>query len=88
MLAHVTLEVCIYLAVHSTQAAFLNNEVTRRLQEVGAEVTLLDVIVLITAVSRPGPGPDRERERETDKGFLGLKFKLGINEMVWKRTNF
>lgn len=52
---------CIYLAVHPAQAALLNDEVAGRLQEVGAEVALLDVIVLIAAVSRPGPGPDRRK---------------------------
>lgn len=48
----------IYLAIHPTQPTLLNDEVTGCLQEVGAEVTLLDVIVLIATVSRPGPGPD------------------------------
>lgn len=54
-------EAPVYLAVHSAQAALLNDEVTGRLQEVGAEVTLLDVVVLIPAVSGPGPGPDGGR---------------------------
>lgn len=61
MFAQVTSEVSVYLAVHSAQSAFLNDEVTRCLEEVGAEVTLLDVIIFITTVSRPGPGPDRKR---------------------------
>lgn len=52
----------VYLAVHPAQPTLLNDEVTGRLQEVGAEVALLDVIVLIAAVSGPGPGPDTERE--------------------------
>lgn len=55
---------CIYLAVHPAQSALLNDEVTGRLQEVWAEVTLLDVIVLIAAVSRPGPGSDRETQTQ------------------------
>lgn len=54
-------EAPVYLAVHPAQATLLNDEVTGRLQEVGAEVTLLDVIVLIPAVSGPGPGPDGGR---------------------------
>lgn len=53
-------QAAVYLAVHPAQSALLNDEVTGRLQEVGAEVALLDVIVLIAAVSGPGPGPDRE----------------------------
>lgn len=52
----------VYLAVHPAQSTLLNDEVTRGLQEVGAEVALLDVIILIAAVSRPRPGPDTERE--------------------------
>lgn len=84
MLAHVPLEVRIYLAVHSAQTAFLNNEVTGRLQEVGAKVTLLDVIVLIAAVSGPGPGPVRHTQDNTK----GLKSKLWINEMFWRLKNF
>lgn len=47
----------VYLAVHPAQATLLDDEVTGRLQEVGAEVTLLDVVVFIAAVSGPGPGP-------------------------------
>lgn len=54
-----------YLAVHPAQSALLYDEVTGRLQEVGSEVTLLDVIVLIATVSGPGPGPeDADRQRE------------------------
>lgn len=53
-------EACIYLAVHPAQSALLNDEVAGRLQEMRAEVTLLDVIVLIAAVSGPGPGSDGE----------------------------
>lgn len=45
------------LAVHPAQAALLHDEVAGRLQEVRAEVTLLDVVVLVAAVSGPGPGP-------------------------------
>lgn len=52
---------CVHLAVHPAQSPLLNDEVTGRLQEVRAEVALLDVIVLIAAVSRPGPGPDRQK---------------------------
>lgn len=68
---------CLYLAVHPAESAFLDDEVTGRLQEVGAEVTLLDVLVLVTAVSRPGPGPDSWRKkRRTDikstAGFPGF----------------
>ena len=55
-------KVCIYLAVHPAQSALLDDEVTRGLQEVGAEVALLDVVILITTVSGPGPGPDRGGE--------------------------
>lgn len=65
---------CIHLAVHPAQSPLLNNEVTGRLQEVGAEVTLLDIIVLIPAVSRPGPGPDTERETFSIWDLNKIKF--------------
>lgn len=48
---------CVYLAVHPAQPALLYDEVTGRLQEVGAEVALLDVVILVAAVPGPGPGP-------------------------------
>lgn len=53
---------CLYLAVHPAQSTLLDYKVAGRLQEVGAEVALLDVIVLIAAVSRPGPGPETQSE--------------------------
>lgn len=51
-----------HLAVHPAEPALLDDEVTRRLQEVGAEVTLLDVLVLITTVSGPRPRSERGRQ--------------------------
>lgn len=60
-------EACVYLAVHPAQSSLLNDEITGRLQEVWAEVTLLDVIVLIAAVSRPGPGPERKGDKHQFK---------------------
>lgn len=48
---------CGYLAVHPAQAALLDDQVPGGLQEVGAEVALLDVVVFVSAVSGPGSGP-------------------------------
>ena len=52
-----------HLAVHAAQPALLHDEVARRLQEVRAEVALLNVLILIPTVSGPGPRSERERER-------------------------
>lgn len=60
--------VCPHLAVHPAQAALLDDQVTRRLQEVRAEVTLLDVVVLVTAVSGPRSGPGRDAEDSSEYG--------------------
>lgn len=72
---------CIYLAVHPAQPTLLNNEITGRLQEVGAEVALLDVIILVTAVSGPGPGPDRGRHTVG----LNISLSAGLNSTHQKR---
>ena len=53
-----------HLTVHAAELAFLHNEVTRGLQKVGAEVTLLNVFVLLATVPGPGTGSERERGRE------------------------
>lgn len=55
-------EAPVYLAVHPAQTALLDDQVSGRLQKVGAEVALLDVLVLVPAVPGPGPGPDGGRE--------------------------
>lgn len=68
-------EVGFYLTVHPAQAALLDDEVTGRLQEVGAEVTLLDVVVLIAAVSGPGPGPDRRTDFGLNFNFWYIPLK-------------
>lgn len=65
-----------YLAVHPAQATLLNDEVTGRLQKVGAEVALLDVIVLIAAVSGPGPGPDGGREGGVEGSVFGMEHQI------------
>lgn len=70
---------CIYLAVHPAQSALLNDEVTGRLQEVRAEVTLLDVVVLIAAVSGPGPGSDGQRDMLSVSHFLPSKAILVLH---------
>lgn len=57
----------VYLAVHATQATLLDDEVTGGLQEVGPEVALLDVVILIPTVSGPGAGPDRWMEGQMDR---------------------
>lgn len=69
-----------HLAVHPAEPALLDDEVTRRLQEVGAEVTLLDVLVLITTVSGPRPrsearegGGEREKKRKSRGKTKGKK---------------
>lgn len=54
----------LYLAVHAAQSSLLHDEVAGRLQEVGAEVSLLDVVVLVTAVSGPGSGPEPDRHTQ------------------------
>lgn len=69
-------EAPLYLAVHPAQATLLNDEVPGRLQEVGAEVPLLDVIVLIPAVSGPGPGPDGGREEFREAQCLGWNVRV------------
>lgn len=60
------LKVCLrtrpHLAVHATELALLHDEVTGGLQEVGAEVTLLNVLVLLPAVPGPGAGSESEAE--------------------------
>lgn len=66
----------VYLAVHPAQATLLNDEVTGRLQKVGAEVTLLDVVVLIPTVSGPGPGPDGGREGGVQGSVFGMEHQI------------
>lgn len=54
-----------HLTVHATESALLHDQVTWGLQEMGAEVTLLNVLVLIAAVpgSRAGSVGGKKKER-------------------------
>lgn len=55
-----------HLAVHATKSSLLHDEVAGGLQEVRAEVALLDVVVLVAAVSGPRPRPGGRWGKKND----------------------
>lgn len=51
-----------HLTVHATESPLLHNQITWGLQEMGAEVTLLNVLVLLATIPGSGAGSVRGKE--------------------------